>query len=166
MKRLLGLLGMTGGATIGLLGLLFIVGWGGQVRRLVVAAILLAIATMLILLGSRQVRAARQASREVLVPELLRLAELGSGVLTEADVLARLGERAVLGMELLREMAARGDCRREARDGVVAFVFPELEPRLVIRRCRYCGFESPIAGAVTNEPCPRCGGAPELVRTS
>ncbi|MBN1609780.1 MAG: hypothetical protein JW940_24320 [Polyangiaceae bacterium] len=164
MKRLAGLLCMTFGAAPGLLGLLFLVGAAGQMRRLVVGAILLASAAALVLFGSRLAARARLESPEVLVPELLRLAELGSGAITEAQVVAALGDRARLGLKLLQTMVSAGECRRELREGRFAFVFHELLPHLVVRRCRFCGFESPLNRPDADAACPSCGGQLVFVR--
>lgn len=164
MRRFFGYLSITLGASSGLLGLLFLVGANEEMRRVVIGALLIGFAVFVSLSGAAQVKKARLRSREFLVPELLRLARLGSGALSEAELISFLGERATLGLGLLDEMVKSGNCRRELRTGALVFVFPELQPQLVVRRCPFCGFQSPIQGAVENEPCPKCGGALELLR--
>ncbi len=166
MKRLVGLLCMTIGAALGALGLLFLIGAGGQLRRVAIGGVLVAVAGVSAFYGSRRLRAARSESPAILTAELLAIARRASGVVTEAQFVAQLGDRASLGLELLSDMVSRGHCRHEVRAGALAFVFPELEPRLVLRRCRFCGYESPLAGAVSGDACPKCGAELALERAA
>jgi DNA-directed RNA polymerase subunit RPC12/RpoP len=71
----------------------------------------------------------------------------------------------VRALELLKDMANSGECRHELRGELMVFVFPELEPRLMMRRCPYCGHESSLSSAVSGERCPRCGADPRIGET-
>ncbi len=161
MKQLFSVAAVASGALLGLLGLLFLIGSAGQPRRLAVAGVALAMGAGLVWLGMRASRAARRVSAAVIVPELVVLARHGSGVITEADIVASLGERSPRALELLHEMLRRGDCRRDRRDGVPVYVFPEFETRILLRRCSFCGFEVPLAGGPNIDTCPQCGGTYE-----
>ncbi|MBI3184975.1 MAG: hypothetical protein HYZ28_22775 [Myxococcales bacterium] len=157
MKRTGAVLLLAAGVPLMLLGLLFLVGAGGQVRRYAIGAACTALGAVFAGLGLRAWRRAESESPERLRSEVLELAKRRNGEISEADLLAGLGEKAEKAAPVLRALEEEGQCRRERREGQVHLVFPGLLPRVHVRRCEYCAAELPLAEEVAK--CPRCGGS-------
>ena len=162
MKKALGILLTIVGIALGLVGLLFIVGSAGRGYRLAAAAVMLALGAVAIGLGIRLIKQADAASPERLRGELLALAKREDGELAEAEIAAALGDHAARVDEQLLAMTREGICQRRQSGGSTYYVFPELQPRLVVRRCEFCQAELPLDRDV-NE-CPRCGGTVDTRR--
>jgi len=156
MKRFGGVLLTCGGVVLILLGLLFLVGAGGQARRLAVAAVGLALGAVATGVGVLMVKRVQSASPEQVRTELLALARQGTGELSAADVTAALGRRAAVAREVLSTLAAEGVCEAHRSGGADYWVFPDLLPRLVAHYCDYCEAEYPISQDLSK--CPSCGG--------
>jgi hypothetical protein len=148
------------GALLMALGLLFLVGAAGQARRLAVAAIALGVGGASAGLGLRSWRALERFRPEVLRGEILAEARRRSGAVSEADLIAVLGPRWEAARPVLGALAAEGACQSRTESGRRLYVFPDMEPRLAVRRCEYCGGELPLEGEVTS--CPSCGGTLKL----
>lgn len=159
MKRPLAVVLGAGGVLLLGLGLLFLLGSAGRPSRLAVAAVGLTVGGVLAGAGARLWLLADAASPEQLRAELLALARTRDGELSEADVEAGLGRRASGARPVLEELLSAGRVRRESREGRAVWVFPELQPRLLVLRCEYCGAELSITAA--EDKCPRCGGTVE-----
>ena len=156
MKRTLSvLLCCTGGALL-LLGLLFLVGAAGQGSRFAVALVALVAGAALLGFGIKWFRAADADSPEQVLADLLEAARKRNGEVSELDVGAALGRRAVLAAPLLDKLGAAKLCERRDKDGGRFWLFPDLQPRLFVKKCRFCGAESSIASQAPK--CPRCGG--------
>jgi hypothetical protein len=157
MKRMAGASLVALGAGLVVLGLLFLVGMAGELRRLAVALVSMAAGAVAAGLGLRLYRQADAASPAQLRAEILELARSKNGEITTADVEAALGRRAARADEVLRALVAAGRCRRHEHEGAAYYVFAELQPRMMVRRCQYCRFELPLSAALGE--CPRCGGS-------
>lgn len=157
MKRLGGMLLASLGVAMLLLGLLFLVGSAGQARRLAVAAVSLALGAVTTGLGVRSCRRAAASDPERLEADILALGHRGNGEVSEAELAAALGDRLDTARPVLNRLLAAGTCRRQVKDGTAYLLFPALQPRLLLRRCEYCGAELPIVEQATR--CPACGGA-------
>jgi len=155
---LLGLLGVT----LAALGLLFLLGADGEVRRYVIAAIGLGLGAVAGGFGVALFRSAARFSPSGIRRELLALASTHDGELTMTDVEAAMGDRIAAAQQVLSGMAMGGECERRERDGAVAFVFPSLQPRVLLRRCEHCGYEAPLGSE--EEGCPRCGASLDVRR--
>lgn len=156
MKRLAAVLLCVLGIGLVLLGLLFLLGAGGRGYRYVIAVVCLAMGGGLAGLGVRLFKQADAASPEQLRAEILELARRKSGEISEDEVLASLGRRAAGAPAVLAAMVTEGLCERRTVRGAAYYLFPELQPRLLVRRCEYCNAELPLAGEVAE--CPNCGG--------
>lgn len=157
VRRLVGAALTLVGVALVLVGLLFLVGSAGQGRRLAVAAVSLALGAVSTGLGLRAFRRAASLDPERLETEVLSLARRGNGEVAEAEVQAILGDRLDAARPVLDRLLAAGTCRRQVKDGTAYLLFPALQPRLLLRRCEYCGAELPVVDQVTR--CPSCGGA-------
>ena len=156
MKRIFAVLLTVVGISLVLLGLLFMLGAAGRIYRYVVAVVCLALGGALAGLGVRFFKQAEAASPEQLRAELLKLARRRNGEISEADVAAALGRRAPAAETELAAMVEQGLCRRRHAEGAVYYLFEELQPRLVVRRCEFCKAELPLESEITE--CPNCGG--------
>ena len=156
MKRLLAVLFVTLGGALLLLGLLFVVGAGGQIHRYLIAAAGLAVGAVLVGFGVRWFRAAEADAPEQVLAQILAAAGKKNGELSELELLAALGKRAVLAPPILEKLLAEKLCERQAKEGATFWLFRDLQPRLFVRKCEFCGAEMSIASAATK--CPRCGG--------
>jgi Zn finger protein HypA/HybF involved in hydrogenase expression len=156
MKRLLGTLVALAGLGSIAFGLLFLVGSRGETRLLVVGGVALVVGAVLAGLGIRWFRRATLESPEYIRAEILALARRRNGELSRADVAAQLGRRAHLAEAQLLALQGQGVCRAARKDGAEFYVFENLQPRLTIRRCEYCGAEVQLEHEATT--CPSCGG--------
>ncbi|MEW6368306.1 MAG: hypothetical protein AB1714_27055 [Acidobacteriota bacterium] len=156
MKRIACILLVPVGIVSVALGLLFVVGAAGQAARYTVALLLLAAGAILIGVGLRLYKQAEAVSPERLRGEIMEVARRRNGEISWADVEAALGARARHATSVLDTMSAEGLCERLPRAGSWYYVFRDLQPRLAVRTCEYCGAEFRITDATTT--CPSCGG--------
>ncbi len=140
-------------------GLLFLVGAGGQMRRVAIGFIGLAGGALAIGFGIRNFKQADLWSPEQLRAEILDLAQRRNGELAMSDIEAELGRRVRVVGPVLERMGLEGVTREEHKDGERYFIFPHLQPRLMVRFCRYCEAEFPISEE--RDDCLNCGGALE-----
>jgi hypothetical protein len=142
-------------------GMLFLLGADGQGYRFVIAAIGLLAGASAGMGGALLIWRGIQSSPVRIRRELLALAQARDGELRAAEVDGAFGFRADGAHEVLREMVLADDCRRgEGSDG--AYLFPALQPRLLLRRCEHCGHEAPLASDA--EACPSCGATLNVKR--
>jgi hypothetical protein len=153
MKMFAGIGAILLGAFLFGMGLLFLLGADGQFHRLVVAALGLLLGASAGMAGALLLFRAVMASPDRVRPALLALAKTRDGELTLAEIQANLGGRAKVAEEILGLMLVAGDCERRGD----TFLFPALQPRVVIRRCGHCGHEAPLAS--DDERCPSCGAS-------
>jgi len=148
---------MVGAGTILILfGLLFLVGSAGKARRLAVAAVSLALGGVTAGFGARGWKRAGELLPERLEAAILDLAKREDGEISREEIDAALGWRAPFAGPVLDRLVLDGRCRRTARGGTSYFIFPEIQPRLFLLVCAYCGAEYPLSSGV--ESCPKCGG--------
>jgi len=147
------------GVVLVLLGLLFLVGSGGQVRRVVVAVVGLGLGGAAVGLGVRTFKRAEAVSPERIRAEILELARREDGEVTLDEIRAELGVRAAHADGVLDAMVAAGACSRHVSGGSHHFVFDDLLPRLLGRYCQYCDAEFKVAADI--DSCPNCGGTLE-----
>ncbi len=157
MRRVAAVMGIGLGTLLALLGVLFLVGADGEVRRLVVAAIGLVGGAALVGVGIRLWKVAEALSPARLRVEILEAAKREDGEISAPELEAALGRRFAPAEPVLERLVSEGRCRRQQRSGGLYYVFPELQPRLAVRRCEYCGAELPLADELSS--CPSCGGA-------
>jgi Zn finger protein HypA/HybF involved in hydrogenase expression len=157
--RLRGILLAVSGVVLMAFGLLFLVGAGGQMRRVVIGVAALGLGAVATGFGVRSFKRAQLWSPEQLRAEILETARRKNGELAMSDIEARLGRRVRVVDPVLEQMILEGVAREGHADGGRYFVFPHLQPRLMVRFCRYCDAEFPISEE--RDSCPNCGGALE-----
>ena len=157
MKRVLSVLFVAAGGLLFLFGLLFVVGAKGEGSRYLIGFVGLGAGAVLLGFGIRWFRAADADSPEQVLTELLEAARKRNGELSELEIGAALGRRAALAAPLLEQLVRERLCERKAAGAGVSYVFKDLQPKLFVRKCTFCGTETSIASQATK--CPRCGGA-------
>ncbi len=158
MKRVAGILLVLFGVGLVLLGLMFLI-TGGKASRYLTAVAGLGLGGVAVGVGVRLYKKADASSPAQIRAELLALAGRHNGELSEADVAGGLGRRATLAEAELSAMVQQGLCRREDKGGAAYYVFEEMQPRLMVRRCEFCKAELPLQEQVSE--CPNCGGTIE-----
>jgi hypothetical protein len=141
-------------------GLLFLVGAGGQSQRYLVGVVGLVLGAGGIWFGSRLFRTGDAASPERIRGEIMALAKRGDGELAEAELGAAMGRRLDAARSVLADLERDGTCERIEKNGAAHWVFEQLLPRLMVRRCPYCEAHLPVAEEL--HQCPNCGGKLEL----
>ncbi len=142
-----------------LFGLLFLVGAGGQMRRVAIGFVGLSGGALATGFGIRNFKRAELWSPEQLRADILEVARRKNGEVSMSDIEARLDRRVRVVGPVLEKMGLEGVTREGTRDGGRYFVFPHLQPRLMIRFCRYCDAEFPVSNE--SDSCPNCGGTLE-----
>jgi predicted RNA-binding Zn-ribbon protein involved in translation (DUF1610 family) len=144
------------GAAALLLGLLFLLGADGQMRRLVIAAAGIVGGSGSVGLGIKLLSQARAEAPEVLATRILALARVSEGDLSRARIQAEtghLGARIDAAIELLE---AQGACHRSAGGADPSWLFPAFQTEVLVRRCEFCKAELPLHEQLAS--CPNCGG--------
>ena len=164
MKYVLSSIGVVLGTILLLLGLLFLVGFGGHFYRLVIAALGITLGSISIGAGIWGWKRAQAHSPAQVRKDLLALAGRKSGRLTEADVVAAMPDRGQAAVDALHALVRAGHAVHAPTQGVMYFEFPDLRPTISIRRCSHCGWESPLSSQAT--VCAQCGGPLTLGQTT
>jgi Zn finger protein HypA/HybF involved in hydrogenase expression len=138
------------------LGLLFLIGAAGQVRRMAIGGFGLAVGAAATGFGLRSYKQADLWSPEQVRADILDSARRKNGELALSDIEARLGRRVRVARPVLEQMQTEGISRQSSKHGSDYFVFPHLQPRLTVRFCQYCDAEFPISEE--SDSCPNCGG--------
>lgn len=156
MKRLGSILLATFGIVMILFGLLFLTGSAGKAHRLAIGAASLALGAVLTGLGIRFFKQADMIQPAYIKAEIMEMARVHNGEVSEPDIQAQLGRRFKHAVDVLAAMQARGLCARRNKTGIFYYAFDDMIPRLTIRRCEFCGAEIPLEREITS--CPNCGG--------
>lgn len=146
-------------------GLLFLCAAIRQPRRLLFAAVLLAMGAGLAAWSGLILRRLRELRPEHLSDRITMVARAGGDAeVTLSQVVGELGVPDEAVLAALDLLTSRGECQREQRDGREVYVFPGLKETRVVRRCGHCGSEFSVKEAL--HKCPNCGGEVDLVRES
>lgn len=158
MKVFAGIGSILLGVFLFLTGLLFLLGADGQLHRFVVAGLGVLLGASASMGGALLLLRAAHASPDRVRPALLALARASDGELTLVEIQASLRGRSPVAEEILGQMLVSGECERRGD----TFLFPALQPRVVLRRCDHCGHEAPLAS--DDERCPGCGSSLKVRR--
>ena len=156
MKRVVAVLLFGVGLAALLFGLLFLIGSAGQSTRLAVAAVGLVCGALLTGVGVRLFKLARHEDPDFIKAELLTLAKREDGEISEHELRGALGARWPRAQEVLLVLQGEGVCRLGNAAGGSYYTFPQLQPRLAVRRCEFCQAELPLDDELVS--CPQCGG--------
>lgn len=147
---------VAGGVLMILFGLLFLVGAGGQARRIFIGFAGLGLGGVAAGFGVRAFKRALSDSPEQIRAEIMALAGRHNGEISEEDIAAELGSRFEVSKKVLQGLLSSGTCRRASHNRGVFYVFPELQPRLLVQRCTYCKTEFDLSENINK--CPNCAG--------
>ena len=129
-----------------------------------IAAVMLVIGAALAIWGGMTLRGLGETSPKRVAARITELAEAsGQGEVTMSEAVAELGVPHDAALAAFNLLERQSRCHREYRDEKEVYVFPELVPSLVKRKCPYCGAEFSVKKAVHR--CPHCGGDLRLERT-
>ncbi|MCB9558724.1 MAG: hypothetical protein H6707_21585 [Deltaproteobacteria bacterium] len=156
MNRLLASIAVAVGVALIALGLLFLVAAIGTPRRLVVAAVGLALGAVSTGFGLRAYRRSLRDTPLVVRGDILALARRQGGEISAAEIAAEVGARGEVATAVLSQMVKAGICQRIEASTGARYLFESLKPQLIIARCEYCQAELPLNQQL--DSCPRCGG--------
>ncbi|MBN1259193.1 MAG: hypothetical protein JXB35_00795 [Anaerolineae bacterium] len=144
------------------LGLLFLCAAIREPRRLPLTMILLGLGGAGAFWSGRTLQRLRSQTPEVLAERITALARAGNAEVTLPQIVAELTVPHDAAIAALNTLERRGECQRDVREDREVYVFPGLQPSLVVRRCPYCGSEFSVKQALYK--CPQCGGDLTLER--
>jgi hypothetical protein len=156
MKRLGSIFLVIFGIALILFGLLFLIGSAGKTHRLAIGAASLALGAVLTGFGIRFFKQADMILPAYIKAEIMEMARVHNGEVSETDIQAKLGRRFKHALDVLADMQAKGLCARRKKTGTFYYVFDDIIPRLTIRRCEFCGAEISLEEELAS--CPNCGG--------
>lgn len=156
MKHFGAALLVTVGVIATLFGLLFLVGASGRPSRWAIGGVSLALGAAVVGFGVRLFKEAQSETPDRIGAEIMALAKREDGELSTDDIRALLGERFALAIPVLAQMRDAGICRQRDEGGTAFYLFPDLQPRLALRRCEFCQAELPLGTGLST--CPQCGG--------
>lgn len=156
MKRTGSVILVVLGILLILFGLLFLLGSAGKLYRYIIAGVSLGLGGVLTGLGIRFYKQVDAVLPEYIRAEILDLARKHNGEISQDDIRAALGRRFPQADKILAELQVEDICREQKKGIAIYYVFPEIQPRLAIKRCEYCGSQIPLKEDL--ESCPECGG--------
>jgi hypothetical protein len=143
-------------------GLIFLIAAATSPGRFMTALALLLIGGFLLLLGAFRLRRLAEISPETLATGIVDLARRLGGEVTVAQVQAEFKIPSAMALGALERLRGRGDCQREQRKDVDAYLFKGVMPAKAIKRCPYCGSEFAVKSALRD--CPNCGANLEITK--
>ena len=151
------------GILFSVLGLIFFIGSHGISSRIVSAGILGIAGIGVLVLGVVMFRRGSRFSPSGIRKELLRLSRMNNGEITEEAVVAALGKSDAVKVQLAA-MVREGVALERMRDNRKLYVIENLQMKMIIKKCPYCGNDYPVRDDI--ERCPSCGGDLKLHRTA
>ena len=143
-------------------GLIFLIAASTVPGRFLTALALLFIGGLLLAAGALRLRRLAEISPEALATRIVDLARRLGGEVTVAQVQAEFKISSAMALGALERLQGRGDCQREQRKDVVAYLFKGVIPAKAIKRCPYCGSEFAVKSALRQ--CPNCGANLEITK--
>jgi hypothetical protein len=142
------------------LGMLFLCAAVEDPRRLPLSLILLVGGGALALWSGLRLRRAYSLAPERLAERITALARVHEAEVTLPQVVADLNAPQEQALAALNLLETGGVCYRDFRGEKEVYIFPDLLPSKVVRRCPYCGSQFSVRNPVYK--CPHCGGAIEI----
>jgi hypothetical protein len=144
------------------LGMIFLISSYGIASRLAAGGVLCAAGVAAIAAGVILFRRGMRFSPGGIRRELLRLARLNNGELSEEVVIGSLGKSDAVTLQLA-SLVREGIATERTSDGRRYFVFNDFLAKLMLKKCPYCGNDYPVRDDI--ERCPTCGGDLKLHRS-
>ena len=163
MKKIPAILAVLASIPFFTLGVIYLIASATGVRGGVIAVVLLAIGTALIVAGVRRLRRLTKISPPALKAGAIELARRLGGDLTVSQFRAEYRISRELAEETLDELVSEGSCAPQRRDEHTVYVFTGLLPSLAEKVCPYCGTELPVRTALRK--CPNCGAQLEITKS-
>lgn len=144
-------------------GIIFLIAMITSPGRGLVALVLLASATALLVSGVRTLRRLAALDPAVLRTQAVEMAKRMGGELTVSQLRAEYRISQELATQILDDLVREGSCKPEQREERVVYVFTGLLPALAEKVCPYCGSKLPVRSALRK--CPNCGAGLEVSKT-
>ena len=143
-------------------GLIFLIAAATNPSRFLTALALLAIGGLLLAAGAFRLRRLAEISPEALATGIVDLARRLGGEVTVSQVQAEFRIPNAMALGALERLCGRGECQREQRKDIDAYLFKGVMPAKAIKRCPYCGSEFAVKSAMRQ--CPNCGANLEITK--
>ncbi len=143
------------GLALLVLGIMFIIASGDEMRRIITGIILSSSGLLLLATGIRFYRKGISISPERIKEKILKLASQNHGELPENVIIGEIGKSDILDFQLI-SMINAGIAKKTFRDGQTLFLFSQFNMKLVVKQCPYCGNDYPVRDDI--ETCSSCGG--------
>ncbi|MBN2078730.1 MAG: zinc ribbon domain-containing protein [Spirochaetes bacterium] len=145
------------------LGVLFLIASHGIASRLIAGFVLGGAGIAAFALGVIMFRRGMRASPGGIRKEILRLARMGNGEVTEEAVTGALGSSDTVRFQLI-DLVRSGVARELRKDNRTVYLFEDFQAKLVLKKCPYCGNDYPVRDDI--ERCPSCGGDLKMHRSA
>jgi hypothetical protein len=162
MNKLLSILVIMASIPFLVFGLIFLIAVATNPSRLLTAVALLLIGGLLLGWGVLSLRRLAEISPEALSTGIVDLARRLGGEVTVAQVQSEFRIPRAMALGALERLCGHGDCQREQRKDVDAYLFKGVMPAKAIKRCPYCGSEFAVKSALRD--CPNCGANLEITK--
>jgi hypothetical protein len=153
-------------SVIGLLsagmGLIFLIGSHGIASRLAAGYIMGAGGLALLVTGIILFRRGSRYSPEGIRKELLRLARMNNGELTDEAIAGSLGSSDAVGFQVAA-LLKEGIAVEQMRDNRRLYLFEDFKLKMVLKKCPHCGNDYPVRDDI--EECPTCGSDLKVTRS-
>lgn len=137
------------------LGVVFLIGSYGIASRIATGGILGAVGLALFTAGVILFRRGSRRSPAGIRKELLRLAKMHNGELTDEAITGSLGTSDAVAFQVAA-LVKEGIAAERMRDNRRFYLFEDFQLKMVLKKCPYCGNDYPVRDVV--ETCPTCGG--------
>jgi hypothetical protein len=144
------------------MGLIFLIGSHGISSRLIAGGIMVAGGLALLVTGIIVFRRGSRFSPAGIRKQLLRLARMNNGELTEEAITGSLGSSDAVGFQVA-SLLKEGVAVEMRRDNRRFYLFEDFKLKMVLKKCPYCGNDYPVRDDI--EKCPACGGDLKVTRS-
>lgn len=143
------------------LGLLFLMGSGGQSSRSLTGFVMLGVGVASLIGGSGLRSSVIKNMPSMIDADMIRLASRSDGRISVGMVVSDLHITRGQALESLDRLSGNGTARPEPTDDGVIYIFERVKPKRKIRKCVYCGAEYPVSKPITK--CENCGGEVKII---
>jgi hypothetical protein len=144
------------------LGVIFLIAPHGIGSRLTVACVMGAGGLAILVAGVILFRRGTRFSPSGIRKEILRLARMNNGELTDEAINGSLGKSDAVSFQIAA-LVKDGIAAERVRGNRRVYLFEEFQTKLVLKKCPYCGNDYPVRDDI--ERCPSCGGDLKMHRS-
>jgi len=138
-----------------LLGILFIIASKNEGSRLATGIVLIGTGTVMLVPGIILFKKGILLTPEGIGKKILKLAGKHNGHISMEVITAEVGDSDAVRFKLI-EMTRQGVSKEIKKDGRLFYIFRDFQPKLMVKKCPYCGNDYPVRDNIEN--CLSCGG--------